>query len=109
MTAEPELAEWEKALLGDSIPPWLDAEGACPPCSYFRHPDEGFYSTSTEEEFTDQSLPFVDCDDDEVAESYGSNWLPLMSIEEARECFGGSDFLVEHTNVVRTKKTRWEL
>lgn len=80
---EEPLADWERVLL-DS-----------PDCEF----DLGDSDLVT----LDQLPEFVTTDVSEGAYSDGQGWMPLVSIEQARDIFGGGDFIVDHANVRRTR------
>jgi hypothetical protein len=88
---EPEpMAEWERILLAEP-----DVTVLPPEC------DDPWTDLDVEEFF---DLPEYDLDDDDdTDDGYTGDWMPLVTIEQARDIFCGRDFIIDHTNVQRTR------
>lgn len=107
-----EPVDWERELLKEFNPEtdeWVDS-AVWDYCDYSCMGDhDSFINDGLEWRVSDDTLDYHDremareafLDDEEGWEFHDEAWLPLMSIAEAREAFGGTDFTIQHTNVLR--------
>jgi hypothetical protein len=119
-----ELAEWEQVLMAEEYGS-VEEDPAYDFCGYAclrdhdMFADEGYAWESTEDVEHELDLDPYDTDDVSAALRHGTvpahpdstdtrmePWMPIVSIEECRDIFGGSDFTISHANVVRTGAAR---
>jgi hypothetical protein len=90
-----EMAAWERELLiGSEFSPdievsWSSAEQDL----YLMHDEPGAGEGIWEDDWPETVEPNMYTHDD--------SWLPIASVEGCREIFGGTDFIIQHTNVRR--------